>query len=107
MRLNGLAWQHGRAAALPGSEPAALAQSATLQMELTAQPGDIKGALDSINSFVRDLGKNDKVAEVKVTKMPVNLASSGNLSGSTAANPRQEQAQASQFDVQVTLKPGV
>jgi len=107
MQLNGLAWQHGRSAVEPGSAPAALAQSAILQMELTAQPGDIKGALTSINSFVRDLGKNDKVAEVKVTKMPLNLASSGNLSGSTAANPRQEQAQKSQFDVQLTFKPGV
>jgi hypothetical protein len=107
MRLTGLAWQHGRAGVEGGSAPAALAQSATLQMELIAQPGDIKGALASINSFVRDLGKNDKVAEVKVTKMPLNLASSGNLSGSTAANPRQEQAQTSQFDVQLTFKPGV
>lgn len=107
MRLNSLVWQHGRAAAEPGGQPAALAQSATLQMELTAQPGDIKGALASINNFVRDLGKSDKVAEVKVTRMPLNLASSGSLSGSTAANPRQEQAQTSQFDVLLTLKPGV
>jgi hypothetical protein len=75
-------------------------------MELSAQPGDMKGALSVINSFVRELGKSDKVAEVKVTKMPLNLASSGSLSGSTA-NARREQPQASQFDVEVTLKPGV
>ena len=109
VRLNGLQWKLGRAgsdavsgAALVGS----LSQSAMLQMELTAQPGDMKGALSTINSFVRELGKNDKVAEARVAKMPVNLASSESLSGSTAS-PRREQAHASQFDVEVTLKPGV
>jgi hypothetical protein len=74
-------------------------------MELTSQPGDIKGALANINSFVRELGKSDKVAEAKVSRMPLNFASSGNLSGSTA-NPHGETA-ASQFDVEVVFKPGV
>ena len=109
VRLNGVQWKVGRAgsdaaggAALVGP----LSQSAMLQMELTAQPGDMKGTLSTINSFVRELGKSDKVAEARVAKMPVNLASSESLSGSTAS-PRREQAQASQFDVEVALKPGV
>ena len=109
VRLNGVRWKLGRAgsdaaggAALVGP----LSQSAMLQMELTAQPGDMKGVLSTINSFVRELGKNDKVAEARVAKMPVNLASSESLSGSTAS-PHREQVHASQFDVEVTLKPGV
>jgi hypothetical protein len=109
IRLNNVQWKVGRLGLDAGSASALaspLSQFATLQMELTAQPGDIKGALSTINSFVRELGKSDKVAEVKVTKMPLNLASTGSLSGSTA-NPRREQPQASQFDVEVTLKPGV
>jgi hypothetical protein len=109
IRLNSVQWKLGRVGPDAGSSSAPaspLSQSAMLQMELTAQPGDIKGALSTINSFVRELGKSDKVAEVKVTKMPLNLASSGSLSGSTAS-PRREQPQASQFDVEVTLKPGV
>ena len=109
MRLTGVQWKHdrlGQPDAANAVAPAQLSQSATLQMELTAQPGDIKGALANINSFVRELGKSDKVAEVKVTKMPLNLASTGSLSGSTAT-ARQEQPQTSQFDVELVLKPGV
>jgi hypothetical protein len=110
IRLNGMQWQLGRAGPEAGNPAAAtsapLSQSATLQMELTAQPGDIKGALASINSFVRELGKSEKVAEAKVARMPLNFASTGNLSGSTA-NPRLEKAQTSQFDVEVVFKPGV
>jgi hypothetical protein len=110
LRLNGVQWRHGHAGApeAPNAPASAsgLSQSAILQMELTAQASDIKGALSNINSFVRELGKSDKVAEVKVTKMPVNLASSGSLSGSTTS-ARQEQPQTSQFDVELVLKPGV
>jgi hypothetical protein len=110
MRLNSVQWQLGRVGPESGNASAAtsapLSQSATLQMELTAQPGDIKGALASINSFVRELGKGDKVAEAKVTRMPLNFASTGNLSGSTT-NPRLEKPQTSQFDVEVVFKPGV
>ena len=109
VRLNGVQWKLGRSgadAAGGGALVGPLSQSAMLQMELTAQPGDMKGALSTINSFVRELGKNEKVAEARVAKMPVNLASSESLSGSTA-NPRREQAKASQFDVEVILKPGV
>jgi hypothetical protein len=109
VRLNGVQWKLARGAsdaAGGGALVGPLSQSAMLQMELIAQPGDMKGTLSTINSFVRELGKNDKVAEARVAKMPVNLGSSESLSGSTA-NPRREQAQASQFDVEVTLKPGV
>jgi hypothetical protein len=109
IRLNSLQWQVARTGPEAGAAPAVpapLSQSATLQMELTTQPGDIKGALGSINSFVRELAKSDKVASAKVAKMPLNFASTGNLSGSTS-NPHLEKAQASQFDVEVVLKPGV
>jgi hypothetical protein len=75
-------------------------------MELTAQPGDFKSALANINSFVRDLGKSEQVADAKVSKMPLNLSSAATLTGSTASL-RQEQAQSAQFDVEVRLKPGL
>jgi len=109
MRLNAVKWQLGRVGAeanspAPASGP--LSQSATLQMELTTQPGDIKGALGSINSFVHELGKSDKVAAAKVARMPLNFASTGNLSGSTS-NPHLEKPQVSQFEVEVVFKPGV
>ena len=109
IRLNAMQWKFARVGPEPANAqatPTALAQSATLQLELTAQPGDIKGTLASINSFVRELGKSDKVAEARVVHMPMNFASTGNLSGSTA-NPHLEKAQTSQFDVEVAFKPRV
>jgi len=110
IRLNSVQWQLGRIGPEGGTTAPApstpLSQSATLQMELTSQPGDIKGVLGSINSFVRELGKSDKVAAAKVAKMPLNFASTGNLSGSTL-NPHLEKPQVSQFEVEVVLKPGV
>ena len=42
----------------------------------------------------------------KVARMPLNFASTGNLSGSTS-NPHLEKPQASQFEVEVLFKPGV
>ncbi len=109
MRLTSLRWKYGRSGPESSSGPAsatALSQSALLAMELTAQPGDFKSALANINSFVRDLSKNENVADTKVTKMPLNLSSSATLTGSTASL-RQEQPQSAQFDVEIRLKPGV
>ena len=111
VRLGSLQWKHGHVGpepspTAPASVPGVLSQSAVLQLELTAQPGDFRAALASINSFVRDLAKHENVAEVKVIKMPLNLASNATLSGSTATQ-RQVQAQNAQFDIQVVLKPGV
>jgi len=110
MRLNTLRWKYGRsgpeAASTAPAALAALAQTAVSEMELTAQPGDFKSALANINSFVRDLGKSEQVADAKVSKMPLNLSSAATLTGSTASL-RQEQAQSAQFDVEVRLKPGL
>ncbi len=109
IRLSGVQWRLGRLGLEGGNAsatPSSLSQSTTLQVELTAQSGDIKGALGSINSFARELSKSDKVAAAKVVRMPLNFASTGNLSGSTA-NPRLEKPQTSQFDVEVVFKPGV
>jgi hypothetical protein len=109
MRMTSLRWKYGH----PGPEgkttptaASALSQSAILELELTAQPGDFKSALANINNLVRELGKNENVAEAKVIKMPLNLSSSATLSGSTASL-RHEQPQSAQFDVEVRLKPGI
>lgn len=110
IKLNGLQWKVGRTAAATDSGSAAgllpLSQSAVLDVELTAPTGDYKEALASVNSFARDLGTNDKVAGAKIVKVPLNLASSGTLSGSTTA-PRREGAESARFAVELTLKPGV
>ncbi|MEO8628214.1 MAG: hypothetical protein ABI612_08935 [Betaproteobacteria bacterium] len=111
MRLNGLQWRNGGAlaeatAAVTNAAPTGLSQSTVLQIELTAQPGDFRSALVNINNLVRELGRNDSVAEVKVIKMPLNLASTGTLAGTTSSQ-QHEQPQNAQFDVELVMKPGV
>ncbi|HTT40191.1 MAG TPA: hypothetical protein VMH32_21275 [Burkholderiales bacterium] len=108
VRLNALQWKVGRTAtsAEGGAATLPLSQSALLDVELTGTPGDYKETLASLNSFARDLGTNDKVAGAKIVKVPLNVASSGTLSGSTTA-PRREGTEPARFVVEVTLKPGV
>jgi hypothetical protein len=103
--LNGLNWRYGRTSeVVAGGAPSALAQSAVLQVELLAVPGDYKGAMQSVNKFVRDLQKIDSVANARTVKLPVDLASSATLKGSTAS-PRLEKPVKAQFEVEVVLKP--
>ena len=70
------------------------------------RPSDQRALLASINKFLKDLGSSELVSTARTVKLPVNLASSAKLSGSTA-NPRREQPQLAQFEVEVALKPGV
>lgn len=104
--LAGLTWRHGKLAAASGAPAGGLVQSAQLQLQLMAKPSDQKAVLATINKFVKDLTGNELVAGARTVKLPVNLASSAKLSGSTA-NPRREQPQLAQFEVELTLKPGV
>jgi hypothetical protein len=105
--LNALTWKHGRVGeVVPNAPPLPLSQSATLQVQLQANPGDFKGTMASINKFVKDLGKVESVAQARTVKLPLNLASNATLRGSTAA-PRREQPVTAQFEVEVVLKPGV
>lgn len=106
IELTGLTWRHGRVSGNAETASGLLVQTAVLQLQLMAQPGDFKGALATINHFVKDLGKSGNVSAARTVKLPLNLASSARLSGSTAA-PRKEQPQLAQFEVEVVLKPGV
>jgi hypothetical protein len=104
--LTGLTWRHGRQG-IPAATPAGqLVQSAQLQLQLMAKASDQKAVLATINKFVKDLGGSELVATARTVKLPVNLASSAKLSGSTA-NPRREQPQLAPFEVELVLKPGV
>jgi hypothetical protein len=104
--LTGLTWHHGRQGVPAGSPPGQLVQSAQLQLQLTAKPSDQKTVLATINKFVKDLGLSEQVASARTVKLPVNLASSAKLIGSTA-NPRREQPQLAPFEVELVLKSGV
>ena len=106
IELTGLTWRHGRQVVPAGTPPGQLVQSAQLQLQLLAKPSDQKAVLARINKFVKDLDRSELVSSAHTLKLPVNLASSAKLSGSTA-NPRREQPQLAPFEVELALKPGV
>jgi hypothetical protein len=106
LALSGLSWRHGHTGESATGTPGPLAQSAVLQVELTAMPSDYKGAMQQINKFVKDLLRTETVASARTVKLPVNLASTATLQGSTAA-PRAEKPVKAQFEVEIVLKPEV
>jgi hypothetical protein len=104
IQLSGLNWRFGHPPdAAPGTS-APFTQSALLQLEVMAMPGDYKGTMVQMNKFVKDLLKVETVASARTTKLPVNLASTATLQGSTAT-PRAEKPVKAQFEVEVVLKP--
>jgi len=105
LSLAGMTWRNGRPGAT-GGEPAALAQSALLQIQVVAQPGDLTGATNSVNKFVKDLSRHEWVAAARTVKLPIDAGSSATLRGSTA-DSRKEQPVTVQFEVEVVLKAGV
>jgi hypothetical protein len=104
--LSALTWKHGRQGGSAGAPAAALVQSAQLQLQMLAKPSEQKAVLAAINKFVKDLARSESVSSARTVKLPVNFASTAKLTGSTA-NPRREQPQLAQFEVEVVLKPGV
>jgi hypothetical protein len=83
-----------------------LAQSALLQVQLLAQPGDFTGALNTVNKFVKDLARHELVASARTVKLPIDPGSSATLRGSTADSRKGEPVKV-QFEVEVVLKAGV
>jgi hypothetical protein len=100
--LNSLTWRNGR---VLGSDPPQIAQSALLEIELLAPPGDIGAAMTAVNKLVKDLGRNEAVASARTTRLPVNLGSGATMRGSTT-DSRKAQPEPVQFDIEVILKPG-
>jgi hypothetical protein len=82
------------------------AQSALLEIELLAPPGDIGAALTAVNKLVKDLARHEAVASARTTRLPVNLGSGATMRGNTT-DPRKAQSVPVQFDVEVVLKAGV
>jgi hypothetical protein len=106
IELTGLTWRLDRQVVPPGSPPGQLVQVAKLQLQTMTKPSDHKALLAGINKLLKDLNGSELVSTARTVKLPVNLASSAKLSGSTA-NPLREQPQLAQFEVEVALKPGV
>jgi hypothetical protein len=90
----------------PGAPPAARRQSAFLSGEIRPFRGDYRGAIDTINALAERLRKNPAVAEVRATKMPLNVSPTAALSGNTLDSTRTEAAKAD-FELVVVFKPRV
>jgi hypothetical protein len=114
IRLNGLDWKYGsdnesanRRPAVPVAAAAPAAgrqQRALIKAEVRSFDGDYRKAIDAINRFAAHLRDERAVAEVRVTKLPLNLDPKQSLSG----NMQEERGRSTraEFEVQIALKAG-
>ena len=87
----------------PGAAPPQRKQSAYIGGEIRPFRGDYRGAIDTINAFAQRLRGHPAVAEVRLTKMPLDVSSKAVLSGTTLdARPS---AGSAEFELVVVLKP--
>lgn len=115
--LQEISWQYGQdrpettSAAPTGAQPATpaensgLRQSGIISGEIRPFQGDYRAAIESVNRIAERLAKDPAVAEVKVTKFPLNVNSELALSGNT--RDAAEQAGVADFKIALTLKPNV
>ena len=89
----------------PGTPPPARRQSAYITGEIRPFRGDYRAAIDTINGIAGRLRAQPSVAEVRATKMPLNVSPKSVLSGNTL-DSRAETGSA-EFELVIVLKPKV
>jgi hypothetical protein len=89
----------------PGAPPPARRQSAYVTGEIRPFRGDYRAAIDTINGIAGRLRANPAVAEVRATKMPLNVSPKAVLSGNTL-DSRAEGGTA-EFELVIVFKPKV
>ena len=116
IQLSHLAWHYGRksldaesalgpaaADARAQSESRALFQSAIVSGEVSPFEGDYKAAMALISAFAGRLANDDRVAEVRALRLPLNASSHVDLAGSTNATSKKGSAE---FEFALVFKPG-
>ena len=78
-------------------------QIGVVKAEINRFAGDYRQAMETIQNFTQRIAQNSEVAEVKVTKLPLDVRSESGLSGSTTATPGKLTAQ---FEIVVIFKNG-
>jgi hypothetical protein len=86
-------------------ETEGLRQSGTLTGEIRPFQGDYRAAIASINRVAERLARDPAVAEVKVTKLPLNVNPELTLTGNT--RDATDQSGIAEFKIQLALKPDV
>ena len=99
--------QQPAALPLPGTPQtsAGRKQSALLKGEVRPFRGDYRAAIAAINEFAARLGKDPRVTEVRVVKLPLNVNPNLQLSGNTLDSPNQSAT--AEFQLVLVLKPNV
>ena len=95
-----------RTASAPAGQQPARYQSAFVSGEIRSFRGDYRTAIETINALVERLKLNPAVAEVRATKMPLNVSPTAPLSGNTLSSAKAEAAIA-EFELVVVFKPRV
>jgi hypothetical protein len=90
------------AATAPGAPPPARHQSAYVSGEIRPFRGDYRAAIDTINALTGRLRANAAVAEVRATKMPLDVSPKAVLSGNTLDRA---QTGTAEFELVVVFKP--
>lgn len=91
-------------AATPGAPPPARHQSAYLKGDITPFHGDYRAAIETIRAFAEQLRAHPSVAEVRASRMPLDVSPRAVLSGNTQNTSRSEAATA-EFELLIVFKP--
>ncbi|NIO40165.1 MAG: hypothetical protein GTO41_08205, partial [Burkholderiales bacterium] len=108
--LNRIEWIHGKpdlvetglqAADLSPHLIKGFGQFGLIGAEVLSYEGDHQAALRNIRSFTRLLAEDERVAEVSVIRLPLDLDPNANLNGSTAT---EQATQSAPFEIAVVIK---
>jgi hypothetical protein len=80
-------------------------ESASINGEIRPFRGDYRSAIVTINALAERISQDPAVAEVRVTKLPLNVNPALSLSGNTLDNPEQSVTAKAEFKLLVVLKP--
>lgn len=78
-------------------------QSGLIDGEVRPFRGDFRAAINTINTFAAQLGRDPAVQEVRVVKLPLNVNPTLALTGNTTDN--REQSGTAEFKILIVLKP--
>ena len=87
----------------PGTPVPERRQSAYVAGELRPFRGDYRAAIDTINAFAQRFRASPAVAEVRLTRMPLNVSPKAVLSGNTLDS--RTASGSAQFELVIVLKP--
>ena len=111
--LGRIEWVYGSPDSIPSGPQLAdftpnlvngIAQFGLISAEVRSYEGDNRAALTAIRAFIRRIAEDERVAQVGVLQLPLDLDPTNGLNGSTAS---QQGAASAPFQIAVVLRPEV